>query len=111
MRCWTCGEFGHLSSVHKNNKQNKPELQEQTQVKSAAVNMVDETDTSVNLGRRLALALFVLENGSTTTTTVQCVKRRCTRGWLISVIRPEIRGRCITTVSYTHLTLPTNREV
>ena len=52
-----------------------------------------------DVGRRLALALFVLENGSTTTTTVQCVKRRCTRGWLISVIRPEIRGRCITVVA------------
>jgi len=52
VRCWTCGEFGHLSSAHKTNnsgsvKYNKPQFQEQTQVKTASVNLVDETDTSV----------------------------------------------------------------
>ena len=47
VRCWTCGEFGHLASAHKNNnsgsvKHNKPQFQEQT-----SVNAIDKSDTSV----------------------------------------------------------------
>jgi len=42
--------------VHKNNKQNKPQLQEQSQAKSAAVNIVDsETDTSVRTVHRCSV--------------------------------------------------------
>jgi len=50
IRCWTCGEFGHQSSIHEDNstsKHNNAHKHGQTQTKSASVNLVDTTETKV----------------------------------------------------------------